>query len=68
MVTTVFPHVPPPELVHVLVVTEERTSISTDMIVTCLTSALVLEGLEDVGGLDGRILKRSPLCISPAVL
>jgi hypothetical protein len=32
----VFPTIPPPTLVHVLVVTEERTSVFVDIIVTCL--------------------------------
>jgi hypothetical protein len=69
MVSTLFPPVPPPELVHMLVVTEERTFIFVDNIVTCLTCALVLECLDDVGSLEGRALRRTPvLCISTAAL
>ena len=38
-------------------------------IVACLTCAPVLEGLDDVGGLDGRALKRTPApCVSTADL
>ncbi len=68
-----FPHVLPPNLMHVLVVTEERTFVIVDIIATCLTSALVLEGLDDVGDLNNRALKRTPvlfvvLFVSIAVL
>jgi hypothetical protein len=68
-VSDVFPDgLPPGNMVHVLVVTEERTFIFVDAIVTCLTCALVLEGLEDVGGINVA-LKRTPVrCVSTAVL
>jgi hypothetical protein len=69
LVSTFFPHVPHPNSVHVLVVTEERMSIFVDNIVTCLTCALVLEDLDYLGGLEGQALRRTPvLCISTSAL
>jgi len=58
----------PPDLAPVLVVTDERTSIFVN-IVTCLTCALVLEGLDDLGDLNSLALKRTfILSVSTAVL
>jgi hypothetical protein len=68
-VCDVFPRVPPPDLVHVLVATEERTSTFVDIIVTCLTCALVLDGLDDVGDPVRLALKRTDvLCVFTAAL
>jgi len=53
LVQDVFPCVPPRDSVHILVVTDERVFIFVYIIVVCLTCALVLEGLEDVGDLNG---------------
>ena len=40
-----------------------------DIIVTCLTYALVLDGLDNVGGLDCLALERTPvLCVSTALM
>jgi hypothetical protein len=65
----IFPSVAPPDLTPILVVTEERTSIFVVIIVTCLTCALVLEGLDDVGSLNTLTLKRKLiLYVSTAVL
>lgn len=59
---------PPSDRVHILVVTEERTFIFVDVIVTYLTCALVLEGLEDVGDLKAEALKSTPaLSVSTAL-
>ena len=64
-----FPSVPPPDSVHVLVVTEERTSIVVDIIVTCFTGSLILDGLYDLGYLNSLALKRTPvLYVSTIVL
>jgi hypothetical protein len=68
LVSRVFPHAPPSDRVHILVVTEERTFIFVDVIVTYLTCALVLEGLEDVGDLKAEALKSTPaLSVSTAL-
>src|SRR5260370_9493471 len=65
----IFPSVAPPDLTPILVVTEERTSIFVDIIVTCLTCALVLEGLYDLGDLNSLALKRKLiLFVSTVVL
>jgi hypothetical protein len=61
MVCDVFPPVVPPDLVHVLVVTEERRFIFVDIIVTCLKCALVLDGLDDVGDINFLALRSTPL-------
>ena len=58
----------PPDLALVLVVTDERTSIFVN-IVTCLTRAPVLEGLDDLGDLISITLKRTLIfCVSTTVL
>jgi hypothetical protein len=68
-VEDVFPAVPPLNLVHILVVTNERRFIFVDIIVTCLTCALVLEGLDVVGNINLFMSKRTPVfCVSTAVL
>ncbi len=62
------PSAAPFDVALILVVTEERTSILLN-IVTCLTCARVLEGLDDLGDLNSLALKRTLiLCVSTAVL
>ncbi len=64
----IFPSAAPFDVALILVVTEERTSILLN-IVTCLTCARVLEGLDDLGDLNSLALKRTLiLCVSTAVL
>ena len=63
MVHDVFPSVPPPGSVHVLVATEERKFILVDIIVTCLTCALVLESLDDVGDIKFLAFRSTPVFV-----
>ena len=69
LVTIIFPDGPfPANLVHVLVATEERTFIFVHVIITCLTCALVLESLDDVGEIGVALKRTSVLCVSTVVL
>lgn len=59
----------PPDHVHILVVTDERRFLFVDIIVTCLTCSLVLEGLDFVGDIVELASNSTPaFCVSTAVL
>jgi len=57
-------------LCHILTCRHRRTFVHlVGIIITCLTSALVLESLDDLGDLSGLALKRTPiLCVPTAIL
>ena len=67
--SNVFPHGLAPNVVHVLIVTDESKFVFEEIIATWLMCTLVLEGLDYVGDLNYLALKgASVLCNSTALL
>ena len=64
-----FPHGLAPNVVHVLIVTDESKFVFVEIIATCLIYALIQEGLDNVGDLNYLAFKdASVLCNSTALL